>query len=136
MKKTSAAVTRGSLQLVSNAGPASGGAVPPVSVAPWQPAHDCRYNDSPVVACASVYMAARARAGAGPCAPRSTTAPIVSTLRMTRRCRAGEDELVNLMARSILELGNWNEEFGIRDQSVTDAAVTAVRRSGMTASAS
>src|SRR5438093_5277039 len=102
MKKTSAAVTRGSLQLVSNAGPASDGAVPSVSVAPWQPAHDCRYNDSPVVACASVYIAARAGPGAGPGSPPTT--PIVSTLRITRRCRAGDDELVNLMARSILEL--------------------------------
>ena len=40
MKKASASVTRESLQLVSNAGPVSGGAVPPVSVAPWQPLHD------------------------------------------------------------------------------------------------
>src|SRR5262245_57303962 len=110
MKKTSAAVTRGSLQLVSNAAPASGGAVPPVSVAPWQPAHERRYNDSPSVACASVYIAARAGAGAGPCAPRSTTAPIVSAVRIMRRCRAGDEELVNLMARSILESGTRGRE--------------------------
>ena len=54
MKKASASVTRGSLQLVSNAGPVSGGAVPPMSVAPWQPLHDCRYSASPAVAWASV----------------------------------------------------------------------------------
>src|SRR5262245_41976647 len=106
MKNASATVTRGSLQLASKAGPTSGGAVPPASVAPWQPAHDRRYNAAPVVACASVYIAARAVAGACPCAPRIRAAPIVSVLEIMRTVRirrARDDKLMNIMARSILE---------------------------------
>jgi hypothetical protein len=57
MKKRSPRVSRGLLQLASNAGPVRAGAVPPLSVAPWQAAHDCWYSASPLAACASVKRA-------------------------------------------------------------------------------